>query len=46
MAKVKFNKDEVQFVKTKNRRRTKPKHLRGQKKLGPKSADRRNKGKY
>lgn len=45
MAKIKF--DELKMlVKTKNKRRTKPKHLRGQKKLGPKSADRRKKGKY
>jgi hypothetical protein len=46
MAKVKFDKDSIAFVKTKKRRRTKPKHLRGQKKLSPKSADRGNKGKY
>lgn len=46
MAKIKFDKDAVSFAKTKNRRRTKPKHMRGQKKLGPKSADRGNKGKY
>jgi hypothetical protein len=46
MAKVKFDKEAVKFTKTKNRRRTKAKHLRGQKKLGPKSADRGNKGKY
>ena len=46
MAKVKFDKEKITFVKTKSRRRTKPKHLRGQKKLGPKSADRGNKGKY
>lgn len=46
MAKVKYDKEKVQFLKTKKRRRTLPKHLRGQKKLNPKSADRGNKGKY
>ena len=46
MAKVKFNKDDVQFKATKPRRRTMPKHLRVRKKLGPKSSNRGNKGKY
>ena len=46
MAKVKFNKDEVQFKVTKPRRRTKPKYRRVAKKLGPKSSNRGNKGKY
>lgn len=46
MAKVKFNKDDTKFVKTKPRRRTRPKYRRVAKSLGPKSADRGNKGKY
>jgi hypothetical protein len=46
MAKVKFDKEAVDFVRTKTRRRTKARHLRGQKKLGPKSNNRNNKGKY
>lgn len=46
MAKIKFDKDRVELATTKTRRRTKPKHLRGQKKLGPKSHNRGNKGKY
>lgn len=46
MAKIKYDKEKFDLVSTKTRRRTKPKHLRGQKKLGPKSSNRGNKGKY
>lgn len=40
MAKKKIELDKLVRIKTKNKRRTKPKHLRHQKKLGPKSPDR------
>ena len=46
MAKVKFDKDDVKFKATKPRRRTRPKYRRVAKKLGPKSSNRGNKGKY
>lgn len=36
----------VTLYKTKHRRRAKPLHLRGLKKLGPKSGDRGNRGSF
>lgn len=46
MAKKKFDKEKVELVRKKIVRRHKPKHLRVQKKLGPKSGMRNNRGKY
>lgn len=36
----------VPLITKKNRRRSKPPHLRGAKKLGPKSGDRGDRGRY
>lgn len=46
MSKKKFDKEKQELLKEVRNRRTRVKHLRGRKKLGPKSGMKKDRGKY